>query len=152
MLRLILIEDPILLAVMDILAYVKPKCCRTRALVYVFEKYGLSFEAKDIANDPDAYAEMLERAGEGYAPCVIIDEVLLAGTNADEVEAYLLENQLVAPKEDYKEAPPKSCGCASKNKNASDAHSASVQAGEAIAFVEDDDDDEQVRSETVRLF
>ena len=63
----------------------------------VMRKHGLTFEDRDIINNPDIYAEMVEKSGQGLSPCVEIDGHLLADVSGDEVEAYLLKEGLVQP-------------------------------------------------------
>ena len=68
-------------------------------------KYNLEFEDRDIINDPVQREEMIERSGQMLSPCVVINEKMLPDVSGDEVEAYLLANQLVGPTEKQADAP-----------------------------------------------
>ena len=59
------------------------------------EKYDLSYEDLDIINNPANYEEMVRKSGQPLSPCVEVDGVMLADVSGEEVEAYLLENNLV---------------------------------------------------------
>ena len=71
----------------------------------VMRKYDLAYEDRDIINDPNVYAEMVEKSGQGLSPCVEVDGRLLADVSGDEVEAYLLKEGLVQPTEVAADAP-----------------------------------------------
>lgn len=60
-------------------------------------KYSLSYEDVDIINDRSNYAEMVQKSGQSLSPCVEVDGVMLADVSGEEVENYLLSNELVAP-------------------------------------------------------
>ena len=62
-----------------------------------FAKYGLAYEDKDIINNPDIYAEMVQKSGQPLSPCVEINGQMLADVDGDEVEAWMLENEVVEP-------------------------------------------------------
>jgi len=80
-----------------IVCYLKPTCGWSQGVRAVMRKHGLTFEDRDIINNPDIYAEMVEKSGQGLSPCVEIDGHLLADVSGDEVEAYLLKEGLVQP-------------------------------------------------------
>jgi len=84
---------------MNIIAYLKPQCGWSRGVRAIFDKYGLTYEDRDIINNPDIYAEMVEKSGQPLAPCVEVDGVMLTDVSGEEVENYLLSNQLVTPSE-----------------------------------------------------
>lgn len=111
---------------MKITAYLKPSCGWSRGVRAVFDKYGLAYEDKDIINNPENYAEMIEKSGQPLQPCVDIDGTMLADVSGEEVEAYLLSNGLV----DASEKPvdvPLNAACT-------------------------DEEHEKMRSETIRFF
>lgn len=72
------------------------------------KKYDLPYQDIDIINVPENYAEMVEKSGQPLSPCVEIDGVMLADVSGDEVEAYMLENQLIAENEVQPDAPTNS--------------------------------------------
>ena len=61
----------------------------------IMEKYGLTHEDLDIINNPDIYAEMVQKSGQPLSPCVEIDGIMLADVSGEEVETWLLENSIV---------------------------------------------------------
>lgn len=90
---------------MQITAYLKPHCGWSRGVRAILEKYQLGYDEKDIINQPENYAEMVERSGQPLSPCVEIDGVMLADVSGEEVENYLLGNQLVQPNGQAIEVP-----------------------------------------------
>ena len=80
-----------------IVAYLKPVCGWSRSVRETFAKYGLSYEDKDIINNPAIYAEMVQKSGQPLSPCVEINGQMLADVDGDEVEAWMLENGGVEP-------------------------------------------------------
>jgi len=71
----------------------------------IMKKYGLEYEDRDIINNRDEYAEMVEKSGQPLSPCVEIDGTMLADVSGEEVENYLLSNGLIEAKSDAPEAP-----------------------------------------------
>ncbi len=80
---------------MKIKAYLKPHCGWSNGVRAVMEKHGLGYEDIDIINSRESYAEMVERSGQPLSPCVDIDGVMLADVSGEEVENYLLSNEMV---------------------------------------------------------
>jgi glutaredoxin len=93
---------------MHIRAYLKPQCGWSRGVRAIFKKYGLDFEDVDIINHRENYAEMVQKSGQPLSPCVEIDGVMLADVSGEEVENYLLSNQLVRPNVAEADAPTNS--------------------------------------------
>ena len=81
----------------NIVAYLKPVCGWSNGVRDVLRKYDLAYEDRDIINNPDTYAEMVQKSGQPLSPCVEIDGHMLADVDGDEVEAWLLEKRLVEP-------------------------------------------------------
>ena len=90
---------------MDIVAYLKPTCGWSNGVRAIFQKYSLSYEDKDIINSAENYAEMVQRSGQPLSPCVVVDGVMLADVSGEEVENYLLANNLVTPSEEQTNVP-----------------------------------------------
>lgn len=88
-----------------IIAYLKPTCGWSQGVRAVLQKYQLSYEDRDIINNPLNYTEMVEKSGQQLSPCVEIDGQLLADVSGDEVEAYLLKFGLVQPTAAVADAP-----------------------------------------------
>jgi len=79
---------------MKIVAYVKPVCGWSEGVREVFSKYSLDYEEK-LISDPNNYAEMVMKTEQPLSPCVEINDVMLADVDGDEVETYLLNENLV---------------------------------------------------------
>ena len=71
----------------------------------ILNKYDLAYEDRDIINDRNQYAEMVEKSGQSLSPCVEIDGVMLADVSGEEVENYLLSNALVNSNNEIPDAP-----------------------------------------------
>lgn len=90
---------------MNIKAYLKPSCGWSNGVRAIMRKHGLAFEDIDIINNRDNYAEMVAKSGQPLSPCVEIDGVMLADVSGEEVENYLLANQLVQPTDAAADVP-----------------------------------------------
>ncbi len=111
---------------MNIKAYLKPHCGWSNGVRAILRKYGLDFEDCDIFNNPDFYAEMVRKSGQPLSPCVEVDGVMLADVSGEEVENYLLANNLVQPNSAEPEAPI-DAGCSHEAEQA-------PSSGDAIRF------------------
>ena len=76
----------------------------------VLRKHGLAFEDIDIINHRENYAEMVQKSGQPLSPCVEVDGVMLADVSGEEVENYLLSNDLVKPTDTTTDIPT-NAGC-----------------------------------------
>jgi len=88
-----------------IIAYLKPTCGWSQGVRAIMRKYDLPFEDRDIINDPVQRQEMIEKSGQMLSPCVEINGRMLPDISGDEVEAYLLANNLITPSERAADAP-----------------------------------------------
>jgi monothiol glutaredoxin len=88
-----------------IIAYLKPTCGWSNGVRAVMHKYDLTFEDRDIINDPLQRQEMLTKSGQSLSPCVEIDGRMLADVSGEEVETYMVAHGLVQPKATAPEAP-----------------------------------------------
>ncbi|MGD1030699.1 MAG: glutaredoxin [Opitutaceae bacterium] len=95
---------------MTIKAYLKPSCGWSNGVRAILRKYGLEYEDVDIVGNRENYAEMVRKSGQPLSPCVEIDGVMLADISGEEVENYLLSNDLVQPASTAAEAPT-NAGC-----------------------------------------
>ena len=95
---------------MKIKAYLKPSCGWSNGVRAIMRKYHLAYEDIDIINDRANYAEMVQKSGQPLSPCVEVDGVMLADISGEEVENYLLSNDLVKPSEASVETPT-NAGC-----------------------------------------
>ena len=82
---------------MNIKAYLKPSCGWSNGVRATLRKYALDYSDIDIIGDRDNYAEMVRKSGQPLSPCVEVDGVMLADVSGEEVENYLLANELVQP-------------------------------------------------------
>ncbi len=82
---------------MTIKAYLKPTCGWSNGVRAIMRKYNLAYEDIDIINNRDNYAEMAAKSGQPLSPCVEIDGIMLADVSGEEVETYMLDNNLVQP-------------------------------------------------------
>ncbi len=90
---------------MKINAYLKPQCSWSMGVRAIMDKYGLEYQDLDIINNPEIYAEMVEKSGQPLSPCVELDGIMLADVSGEEVENYMLTNGLVQPSEKEAGAP-----------------------------------------------
>ena len=90
---------------MEIVAYLKPTCGWSNGVRAIFQKYNLAYEDKDIINSAENYAEMVQRSGQPLSPCVVVDGIMLADVSGEEVENYLLSNELVPTSQSQTNVP-----------------------------------------------
>jgi monothiol glutaredoxin len=95
---------------MTIKAYLKPHCGWSHGVRAILRKHNLPYEDIDIINHRDNYAEMVRKSGQPLSPCVEIDGVMLADVSGEEVENYLLSNDLVQAS-DTPAGVPTNAGC-----------------------------------------
>jgi monothiol glutaredoxin len=88
-----------------IVAYLKPSCGWSQGVRAIMRKYELPFEDRDIINDAAQRQEMIEKSGQMLSPCVEVDGKMLPDISGEEVEAYLLANNLVASNARTPDAP-----------------------------------------------
>ncbi len=90
---------------MKIKAYLKPHCGWSNGVRAIMRKYGLEYEDLDVVGSRENYSEMVRKSGQPLSPCVEIDGVMLADISGEEVENYLLSNDLVKPSEITTDVP-----------------------------------------------
>jgi monothiol glutaredoxin len=95
---------------MTINAYLKPHCGWSNGVRAILRKYNLDYTDLDVINRREVYAEMVRKSGQPLSPCVEIDGVMLADVSGEEVENYLLSNDLVKPTAAAVDAPT-NAGC-----------------------------------------
>ena len=88
-----------------IVAYLKPTCGWSQGVRAVLRKYDLPFEDRDIINDPLQRQEMIEKSGQMMSPCVEINGQMLPDISGEEVEAWMLANNIVSPNDRMPDAP-----------------------------------------------
>ena len=88
-----------------ITTYLKTYCGWSEGVRAVMRKYNLTFEEKDIIQNPAFRWEMEQKSGQSLSPCVLVDNIMLADVSGDEVEGYLLEKGLIKPIDAPADAP-----------------------------------------------
>ena len=88
-----------------IIAYLKPSCGWSQGVRAVLRKYDLPFEDRDIINNPIQRQEMIEKTGQMLSPCVEINGHMLPDISGEEVEAWMLANNVVTPNDRVPDAP-----------------------------------------------
>ena len=73
----------------------KPSCGWSNGVRSIMRKYDLPFEDRDIINDPSQRQEMIQKTNQMLQPCVEVDGKMLADVSGEEVEAFLLANNIV---------------------------------------------------------
>jgi len=63
----------------------------------VLAKYNLPHTEKDIIQNPAFRWEMETKSGQPLSPCVEINGHMLADVSGEEVEKYLIDNNVVQP-------------------------------------------------------
>jgi glutaredoxin len=79
----------------QITAYLKTYCGWSAGVRAVLAKYDLQYTEKDIIQNPAFRWEMETKSGQALSPCVEINGEMLADVSGEEVEQYLIENNLV---------------------------------------------------------
>jgi monothiol glutaredoxin len=79
----------------QITAYLKTYCGWSAGVRAVLAKYNLPYTEKDIIQNPAFHWEMETKSGQPLSPCVEINGKMLPDVSGEEVEKYLIDNQLV---------------------------------------------------------
>src|SRR5256714_2072804 len=104
----------------EITAYLKTSCGWSAGVRAVLAKYNLPYTEKDIIQNPAFRWEMETKTGQPLSPCIEINEKMLADVSGDEVEQYLVENNLV-------QANPADAGVPTNAPCAHEQHDSAVQ-------------------------
>src|SRR6202140_3844942 len=78
-----------------ITAYLKTTCGWSAGVRAVLAKYNLPYTEKDIIQNPAFRWEMETKSGQPLSPCIEINGKILPDVSGEEVEKYLIDNQLV---------------------------------------------------------
>jgi glutaredoxin-related protein len=79
-----------------ITAYLKTVCGWSNGVRAVLKKYDLPFTEKDIIQNPAFRWEMEQKSGQPLSPCVEVNDTMLADISGEELEAWMLQNGVVA--------------------------------------------------------
>ena len=101
----------------QITAYLKTHCGWSGGVRAVFAKYDLRYTEKDIIENPAFRWEMEMKSGQPLSPCVEINGEMLSDVSGEEVEQYLIENNLVQRSDAATEVPT-NAPCASEQHGA----------------------------------
>ena len=85
----VLMETP------QITAYLKTHCGWSAGVRAVLAKYNLPYTEKDIIQNPAFRWEMETKSGQPLSPCVEINGTMVPDVSGEEVEEYLISNNLV---------------------------------------------------------
>src|SRR5256885_3754479 len=110
----------------QITAYLKTYCGWSNGVRAVLRKYDLPFTEKDIIANPAFRWEMEQRSGQPLSPCVEVNGAMLADISGDELEEYLVSNNLIEPSDAVADAPT--------DRACSDEQHAAMQAGLPVKF------------------
>jgi len=77
-----------------ITAWMKPSCGWSNGVRAVLRKYDLPFEDKDIINNPAFRWEMEQKSGQPLQPTLEINGTMLADISGEDLEKWLVENDL----------------------------------------------------------
>jgi monothiol glutaredoxin len=89
----------------EITAYLKTYCGWSAGVRAVLSKYNLPYTEKDIIENPAFRWEMESKSGQPLSPCVEINGKMLADVSGEEIEQYLIENNLVEASDAATEVP-----------------------------------------------
>ena len=89
----------------EITAYLKTYCGWSAGVRAILTKYNLPSTEKDIIQNPAFRWEMETKSGQPLSPCVEINGHMLADISGEEVERYLVENNLVEASDAATEVP-----------------------------------------------
>ena len=109
-----------------ITAWLKTSCGWSNGVRAVLKKYNLPYEEKDIIKNPAFRWEMEQKSGQDKQPTLEVNEVMLADISGEELEAYLLQNNL-AQTNDAPVNVPLNSAC-------TDAEHAAMQQGAPLPF------------------
>ena len=79
-----------------IIAYLKPTCGWSGGVRAILQKYNLSYEDRNIIDEPAQREEMIRKSGQMLSPCVEVDGHMLPDISGDEGEAYLLSKGYIS--------------------------------------------------------
>ena len=88
-----------------ITAYLKTFCGWSEGIRAVFRKYDLEFEEKDIIKNEAFRWEMEQKSGQPLSPCVVVNGTMLADVSGEEVEKWMVENDVLNRSDEKADAP-----------------------------------------------
>src|SRR5688572_4729464 len=88
-----------------ITAWLKTQCGWSGGVRAVLAKYDLPYEEKDIIKNPAFRWEMEQKSGQPLSPCLEVNGKMLPDISGEELEAYLLKENLVGNSEKQTNVP-----------------------------------------------
>src|SRR5258708_35399739 len=89
----------------QIVAYLKTQCGWSNGARAVFSKYNLPYQQKDIIQNPPFRCETEQKSGQPRAPCVEINDVMLAAISGEEETQYQPEHNMLTGTRHPTESP-----------------------------------------------
>jgi monothiol glutaredoxin len=89
----------------EITAYLKTSCGWSNGVRAVLSKYEIPYTEKDIIKNPDYRFEMEQLSGQPLSPCVVVNGQMLPDISGEELEQYMLANNLVGSSENSTDVP-----------------------------------------------
>ena len=89
----------------EITAYLKTSCGWSNGVRAVLSKYEIPYTEKDIIQNPSYRFEMEQLSGQPLSPCVIVNGQMLPDISGEELEQYMLANNLVGSSENTTDVP-----------------------------------------------
>ena len=89
----------------NITAYLKTTCGWSNGVRAILSKYDMVYEERDILKNPEFRAEMDQRSGQRLSPCVVINDQMLADISGEELEKWLVANDMVSHSDAPVEVP-----------------------------------------------
>jgi len=109
-----------------ITAYLKTTCGWSNGIRAILKKYDLPYEEKDIIQNPAFRWEMEQKSGQQLSPCVEVNGTMLPDISGEELEQWMLQNQLLSDPSGTTSVP--------LDRGCSDAEHEAMQAGAPLNF------------------
>ena len=109
-----------------ITAYLKTYCGWSEGIRAIMRKYDLPYEEKDIIANPAFRWEMEQKSGQPLQPTLEINGTMLADISGEELEGWLIANNLTQASDAPVDVP--------LNSACTDAQHAAMRAGEPVPF------------------
>ena len=110
----------------EITAYLKTHCGWSNGVRAVLKKYDLPYTEKDIIINPAFRWEMEQKSGQPLSPCVEVNGTMLPDISGEELERYMLQNNVVTPNTQQTSVP--------LNAPCSDAQHEAMRMGQPVQF------------------
>ena len=89
----------------EITAYLKTYCGWSNGVRAVLKKHDLPYTEKDIIQNPAFRWEMEQKSGQPLSPCVEINGQMLADVSGEDLEQWLLENNVAGQTDKTTDVP-----------------------------------------------